>query len=171
MSASEEQILQALPRVRRMASRYRATSLGTQDALGVGALALVEAGRRYDPCREVPFWGFAFRRVQGAMRDACSAARGSHGGRPDAELPHDPIEMGRLFVDPLAERPDGHLDLLAALARLGTRLRRVVVLHGHGVPHHQIARELGVSEGRVSQLLTTARHRLRAETGMVGDRS
>jgi RNA polymerase sigma factor (sigma-70 family) len=163
MSASEEQILQALPHVRRMASRYRATSLGAQDALGVGALALVEAGCRYDPHREVPFWGFACRRVRGAMSDACNATRGCHGGRPDAELPHDPDEMGQLFVDPVAGRPDGHLDLLAALARLGTRLRKVVVLHGHGVPHHQIARHLGVSEGRVSQLLSTARLRLRAE--------
>ena len=55
MSASEDQILEALPMARRMAARYRSTPLGVEDAVGVGALALVEAGRRYDPGRGVPF--------------------------------------------------------------------------------------------------------------------
>ena len=119
MSASEDQILRALPMVRRLASRFAGTPLGAQDALGVGALALVEAGLRFDPHRDVPFEGFAVTRVRGAMRDAYSAARGSHGGRPEAELPHDPAKMAELFTDPTAARPDGRLDLLAAFARLG----------------------------------------------------
>ena len=60
MSATEEQIVEALPMVRRMATRYRRTPLGAEDALGVGAVALVEAGRRFDQRHGVPFAGFAF---------------------------------------------------------------------------------------------------------------
>ena len=91
MSASEDQILEALPMVRRMASRYRRTPLGVEDAVGVGALALVEAGRRYDPGRGVPFAGFAFTRVRGALTDACSAGAGTRRCRPDEECSGIPI--------------------------------------------------------------------------------
>jgi len=41
-----------------------------------------------------------------------------------------------------------------------------VVQHACGVPHHRIARDLGVTESRVSQLLGIARQRLRAEAGI-----
>ncbi len=164
MSASEEQILEALPMVRCMASHYAYTPLGAQDALGVGAVALVEAARRYDPGRGVPFAGFARSRVKGAMCDAYRPHKGSNGGRPGTEVPCDPETIGLTVCDPVAARPDGHLDLLAAIARLRRRLRRVVVQHARGVPHREIAEDLGVTESRVSQLLATARRRLRLET-------
>ena len=166
MTASEEQILETLPMVRRLASRYRGAALGAEDALGVGAVALVEAGRRFDPSHGVPFAGFAFRRVKGAMRDAACGERGSRGGRPDAETPCDPDVLGEVVCDLRAARLDGHLDLLAALATLRCRLRMIVVQHACGVPHRHIARDLGVTESRVSQLLGAARHRLRVEAGI-----
>lgn len=166
MSASEQQILEALTMVRRMASRYRRTPLGAEDALGVGAVALVEAARRFDPSHGVPFAGFAFRRVKGAMQDAASGRSGARGTRPDAETPCDPDVLGEVVCDLRAARPDGHLDLHAALGRLRCRLRTIVVQHACGVPHHRIARDLGVTESRVSQLLGIARQRLRAEAGI-----
>jgi DNA-directed RNA polymerase specialized sigma subunit len=161
MSASERQILEALPMVRRMASRYTHTGLGSDDAVGVGAVALVEAARRYDHRRGVPFAGFAFFRVRGAMRDACRAQAGSGGGRPDAEVLCDPDILADVVCDPVAVGPDGWLDLLSAIQGLRYRLRTVVLQHAAGVPHHQIARELDVHESRVSQLLRTARVHLR----------
>jgi RNA polymerase sigma factor (sigma-70 family) len=161
MSASEEQILEALPMVRRMASRYAKTPLGVEDALGVGALALVEAGDRYDADRKVPFGGFAHCRVKGAMLDAYYACRGSR-GRPEAEVPCDPDTMGESVTDPAAVRPDARMDLLAGLAGLRARLRKVAIQHARGVPHLEIAQDLGVTESRVSQLLAAARCHLRA---------
>ena len=166
MSASEEQIVEALTMVRRMASRYRRTPLGAEDALGVGAVALVEAARRFDPSHGVPFAGFAFRRVKGAMQDASSGRSGARGARPEAETPFDPDVLGEVVCDLRAARPDGHLDLHAALGRLRCRLRTIVVQHACGVPHQRIARDLGVTESRVSQLLSVARQRLRAEAGI-----
>ena len=165
MSASEDQIIEALPMVRRMASRYRSTPLGVEDALGVGALALVEAGRRYDPERGVPFAGFAFRRVRGALTDACTAGPGTRRCRPDEEVLCEPDSL-REIHDHRSLHQDGRLDLLSALATLRSRLRTVLVRHACGVPHKKIAEDLGVTESRVSQLLATARRRVLADAGV-----
>ena len=161
MSVSEQTILEALPMVRRMASRYAGTSLGLQDALGVGALALVEAAGRYDAGSDVPFAGFAHCRVKGAMIDAHRAARGTRSA-PEVEVPCDPDEIGETCPDPAAVRTDLRLDLLRGIAGLRSRLRGVLVQHARGVPHCDIAADLGVTESRVSQLVATARRHLRA---------
>jgi len=166
MSASEQQILEALPMVRRMASRYSRTRLGADDALGVGALALVEAGTRYDQRRGVPFTGYAFWRVRGAMRDAYRGRAGSTVGGVEAEVPCDPDVLAELVSNPVAAHSDGRLDLLSAIACLSCRLRTVVLQHAAGVPHGEIARTLDVHESRVSQLLGTARARLRFATAL-----
>jgi RNA polymerase sigma factor (sigma-70 family) len=169
MSANEEQILEALPMVRRLASRYSGTPLGAEDALGVGALALVEAGRRFESEHAVPFWGFAFQRVKWAMRDAACGRSGARGVRPEGETPCDPDILSEIVCDPRSSRPDGCLDLSTALGRLRCRLRTIVVQHACGVPHGRIAQDLGVTESRVSQLLGDARHRLRTEAGIEFD--
>ena len=138
MSATEEQIVEALQMVRRMATRYRRTPLGAEDALGVGAVALVEAGRRFDPKHGVPFAGFAFTRV-----------KWRHEGRLLRPLrsPGDPVRRRRCPStwtcwerSPgtcVSARPDGHLDLVAAVGRLRCRLRTIVVMHACGVPHRR----------------------------------
>lgn len=163
MSASEEQILAALPMVRRLASRYARTRLGADDALGVGAVALVEASRRFDPRRGIPFAGYAFWRVRGALRDA-HRVHAPGPGPETLEEPWDPDALAERVHDAGAGAPDGRLDLLGAVAGLNGRLRRVVVQHAAGVPHRVIARDLGVHESRVSQLLAAARRRLRTAT-------
>ena len=63
--------------------------------MGVGAVALVEAARRFDPSHGVPFAGFAFRRVKGAMQDASGGRSGARGARPEAETPCRPRRAGR----------------------------------------------------------------------------
>lgn len=169
MSATEEQITDALQMVRRMATRYRGTPLGAEDALGVGAVALVEAGRRFDQRHGVPFAGFAFTRVKWAMKDASCGRYGARGIRCEEDVPFDLDVLGDVSGDARVARPDGHLDLLAAIGRLRCRLRTIVVQHACGVPHRKIARELGVTESRVSQLLSVARRRLRADAGITLD--
>jgi len=160
MSASEQQIVDGLSMVRRLASRYRNTPLGYDDAVGVGSVALVEAARRFDPDQGAPFLGYAFRRVRGAMSDAC---RGHRGGRSGSEVACDPDEFC-MISDHRTLRQEDRLDILAAIARLRRRLRAVLVRHACGVPHRQIAADLGVSESRVSQLLTLARRRVADDT-------
>ena len=118
MSASEEQIVEALPMVRRLASRYRGTPLGDEDALGVGAVALVEAGRRFEHTRGVPFPGYAFPRVKWAMQDAACGRSGARGARPAAETPCDPDVIGETVCDLRASRPDGCLDLFVGAGQV-----------------------------------------------------
>jgi RNA polymerase sigma factor (sigma-70 family) len=162
LGASQDQIIRALPMVRRLAARYHRTPLGRRDAAGVGALALVEAASRFDPGRGVPFIAFAARRVRGAMYDAYRAERGSHGGRPDWQVPLDPDEMAERFVDHAIAHHYGHLDLIVAIARLRHRLRLVLHLHMCGITHKEIAGRLCVTEARVSQLLGSARRQVLA---------
>jgi RNA polymerase sigma factor (sigma-70 family) len=166
MGATEQQILEGMDMVRRLAARYRRTALGYDDALGAGSVALVEAARRFDPSLGVPFAGYAFPRVRGALADASRA--GSRGTLLDHEVPCEPAEL--CYVgDRNALRPEARLDLLAAVSRLRRRLRAVLLRHACGVPSRQIAADLGVSESRVSQLLSLARRRVRAEAGLASD--
>jgi RNA polymerase sigma factor (sigma-70 family) len=163
MSASDDQIVEGLDMVRRMAARYRGTPLGAEDAFGVGSLALVEAAQRFDPGHGAPFLGYAFLRVRGSMADACRS--GTRGARNDREVVCDPDEFCE--VGDLRElRPEARLDVLTAVGRLRRRLRVVLLHHACGVPHRQIAADMGVTESRVSQLLTLARRRVRAEAGV-----
>jgi RNA polymerase sigma factor (sigma-70 family) len=163
MSVRDEQIVEGLSMVRRMAARYRGTPLGADDAYGVGSLALVEAAQRFDPENGAPFLGYAFLRVRGAMADACRA--GHRGARQDREIVCDPAEFCEIG-DLRALRIEGHIDLMEAVGRLRSRLRLVLLRHACGEPHTQIAADMGVTESRVSQLLGMARRRVLSEAGV-----
>jgi RNA polymerase sigma factor (sigma-70 family) len=167
MSATDEQILEGMDMVRRMAARYRHTPLGYDDAVGAGSVALVEAARRFDPDIGVPFPGFAFPRVRGALADACRAG-GKGARRDEREVVCDPDTLCEVG-DRRVLRPEARLDVLAAVSRLRRRLRMVLLRHASGEPSCEIAADLGVSESRVSQLLATARRRVRAEAGLLSD--
>ena len=63
---------QELPKLRHVAGRLAGrlpSSLSTEDLIQVGALALMDAARRYDPGQGVAFWSFASQRARGAMFD------------------------------------------------------------------------------------------------------
>ena len=163
MRVSDYEIVEGLSMVRRMSARYRGTPLGSEDAYSIGSLALVEAARRFDPGYGAPFLGYAFLRVRGAMADACRS--GNRGAWHDREVAYDPDDLCE--VGDLRElRPEARLDVLAAVGRLRRRLRVVLLHHACGVPHRQIAADMGVTESRVSQLLTMARRRVQAEAGL-----
>jgi RNA polymerase sigma factor (sigma-70 family) len=166
MGATEEQILEGMDMVRRMAGRYRHTPLGYDDAVGAGSVALVEAARRFDPDLGVPFAGFAFLRVRGALSDACRS--GGRGARREQEVACDPDTLCEIG-DRRLLRPEARLDVLAAVSTLRRRLRTVLLRHACGEPSREIAADLGVSESRVSQLLATARRRVRVEAGLLSD--
>ncbi len=66
-------VLQHMPLVKALASRlaHRVPShIELNELISVGMMGLVEASRRYEPSRGVPFDAFARRRIHGAMVDA-----------------------------------------------------------------------------------------------------
>src|SRR6056297_557935 len=92
------------------------------DLAGAGALGLVEAARRYDDSRGVPFQRFAAQRIRGAILDAVRAA-----------------DWAPRSVRTLARR------LEAAEQRLATRLGRVPQAA-------EMADELGISREELDRL-------------------
>lgn len=97
-----------------------------------GALGLVEAARRYDETRGVPFERFAAQRVRGAILDSVRAADWAPRSvrllarRLEATEQHLATELGRLpNIDETAEAMSVTKD---ELARLRDRLFRSVVL-------------------------------------------
>ncbi len=154
----------------------------TADLVSCGVLGLAEAFDRFDPQRGVAFEAFAIPRVKGAIVDGIRAAdwvprkarlRSRETGEPLAVL----VSMDETsssdsgsrsaadrMADPIEAVPgdeivaaEGRRELVDALNRLPERERLIVTLHYfEGVPLQEIARSLGVTESRVSQLHTRA---------------
>jgi RNA polymerase sigma factor for flagellar operon FliA len=163
-------------------------SVDPADLVSSGVLGLAEAWDRYDPERGVAFEAFAIPRIKGAVIDAIRAAdwvprkarqrarttgeqlavlvsidedRGSDYG--DHSSPADRI------ADVLLPEPgtaliadEGKREMVRSLNRLPERERMIVTLHYfEAVPLQEIARSLGVTESRVSQLHTRALRMMR----------
>ena len=159
---------------RREAARWRHTRLDQEDLVGDGNLALVKAARRYDPTYGVPFSAFALRYVRGAILDAIRsrARRNSLGDGGYADVisfqdlgPYDGDE--RLSYDPPDPRPTPDatvesLERLRVLATLPASERVALVRTAvDGETAAEVARDLGVSAGRVHSLVQTGSTRLR----------
>src|SRR5215211_1716356 len=97
-----------------------------------GALGLVEAARRYDGSRGVPFERFAAQRIRGAILDAVRAA--DWAPRSVRNLARAVDEASQQLASDLGRAPtlDEVADALATtpleLARLKTRIHRSVLL-------------------------------------------
>ena len=163
---------QALHLPRREAARWRHTRLDQDDLVGDGNLALVKAARRYDPTYGVPFPAFALQFVRGAILDAIRsrARRNSLGDGAFADVVsfHDlcAVDSDRPF-DPPDPRPtpDATLESLERLRVLATlpQSERVVLVRTavDGESVAEVARDLGVSTGRVHRLAQSGSTRLR----------
>lgn len=163
---------QALHLPRREAARWRHTRLDQDDLVADGNLALVKAARRYDPTYGVPFPAFAHRFVRGAILDAirARARRNALGDgafadvvsfhdlcAPDDDRPFDP-------PDP-RPTPDATIESLERLRVLATLppSERVALVRTtvDGETAAEVARDLGVSPGRVQRLVQNGSTRLR----------
>jgi len=113
-----------------------------QELADVGVLAMVEAAPRYRE-EDGPFWTFVYQRVRGAMLNSLQSK-------------YVPCET------PSIPEPYIKIDISRAIARLTCQERTVVLGFGEGRLGREIARRLGISEARVSQIRKTARARLRA---------
>ena len=175
-------------------------SVDATDLVSCGVLGLAEAWDRYDPERGVAFEAFAIPRIKGAVIDAIRAAdwvprkarqRARETGESLAVLVSMDENHGsdsgdrqstaeRLADDQLPE-PGSELmasedkrELIGTLNRLPERERMIVTLHYfEGVALQEIARSLGVTESRVSQLHTRALRMMREgiETSELGVQS
>ncbi len=71
--AEEEAVTENLPLVRFIAARIAATipaSVELEDLIQTGILGLIDAVRRYDPSKGIPFPAYARFRIRGAILDA-----------------------------------------------------------------------------------------------------
>ncbi len=184
-------LLEYHPMVTRIAHRAAATyglpvGLEASDLVSSGVIGLAEAWERYDSSRGVAFEAYAVPRVRGAIIDAIRASdwvprkarqRSRRTGEPVAMLVS--LDGARTdgesdsHADKLADDgcPIPGADLLSAerrqeliitLNRLPEREKMIVTQHYfHGVQLAEIARQLGVTESRVSQLHGRALRMLR----------
>jgi RNA polymerase sigma factor (sigma-70 family) len=169
----EHLVEQAMHLPRREAARWRHTRFDQEDLVGDGNLALVKAARRYDPTYGVPFPAFALRYVRGAILDAIRsrARRSSLGDGAYADVvSFEDLGPGggdgRRF-DPPDPRPTPDvtvesLERLRVLATLPASERVALVRTAvDGETAAEVARDLGVSAGRVHTLVHTGSTRLR----------
>jgi len=186
-----EALLEYHPMVTRIAHRVAATyglpvGLEASDLVSSGVIGLAEAWERYDSARGVAFEAYAVPRVRGAIIDAIRASdwvprkarqRSRRTGEPVAMLVS--LDGARTdgesnsHADKLADGgcpiPGAEMlaleqrhELVATLNRLPEREKMIVTLHYfHGVQLAEIARQLGVTESRVSQLHGRALRMLR----------
>jgi RNA polymerase sigma factor FliA len=184
-------MLEWYPMVERIAHRAAATyglpnGVDTDDLISSGVLGLAEAWDRYDPERGVAFEAFAIPRVKGAVVDCIRAADWvPRKARQRARLTGEPVaalvsidesrsseDGDRTTADTIADREpqpgmellaaEGRRELVSSLNRLPERERMIVTLHYfERVALQDIARALGVTESRVSQLHTRALRMLR----------
>jgi len=165
-------------------ARRLPTHVDRDELVSLGALGWVEARARFDAGRGVPFAGFAAMRIRGAILDGLRAADTlSRGDRKRAKASDEPTAP-RIFAS--EDEIDGAVDTAAAdagevlqkeelrqelhvaLGALPERERHIVSRHFFDdVPMKAIGVELGVTESRISQIVTAAIGKLRAQFGIV----
>ena len=152
------------------------------ELVSLGALGWVEARARFDAGRGVPFAGFAAMRIRGAILDGLRAADTlSRGERKRAKadsaptaprIVSDESEINAAVADEAdaserLQRSELVEELRAALDRLPARDRYIVSRHFFDdVPMRAIGIELGVTESRISQIVTAAIGKLRDQFGI-----
>jgi RNA polymerase sigma factor (sigma-70 family) len=177
-SSRETRVLSHLPLVRALAKRLRPGAPGTEvdDLVSAGTIGLIEAVDRYDADLGVPFVGFAYSRIRGAIIDEMRSFTVT---RRTKELSAEPLSLEAplvgdesvtlkdVTIDRLAPEPERGAELaelLEAVRRLPPREREIVGLAAAGHTVNEIAELHGCSAARASQLLLQARFRLDERT-------
>jgi RNA polymerase sigma factor (sigma-70 family) len=169
-----------LAEAKRVAHRFAAARIRTDDLLGPGWFGLQRAAQRYDPARGVRFSTFAQQHVSWAMlsylREIDPVPRQTRLHARQGTGPPVPYTMqlstlagenGRAFEPAAREEPStlddqDELDRTLAILIRGLKPREEFAVRGyylHGRTMEDIARDLGVTMARVSQMLVTVRQR------------
>lgn len=150
------------------------------DADSEALLALVIAGRRFDPAKSPAFAGWVGQRIAGALSDWAVSRKqrfgmSAQGRGRGIKIPR----MARPFVQ-ITDRNRGTETLRGrqtavllneSVAALPDRLADVIRMrYVEGERCHEIAQRIGVTQGRVSQMLKEAHGRLRGELARRGVR-
>jgi RNA polymerase sigma factor for flagellar operon FliA len=152
------------------------------ELVSLGALGWVEARARFDASRGVPFAGFAAMRIRGAILDglrACDTLSRSDRKRAKADsaptaprIVADERELDKAVADDadaseILQREEMLEELRVALDTLPARDRYILSRHFFDdVPMRAIGIELGVTESRISQIVTAAVGKLRQQFGI-----
>jgi RNA polymerase sigma factor FliA len=174
---ADELVLAYLDRARaysRVIGRTRAVGLDPEDAESWGLVGLVEAAKRRDPAREAEeFWVFAKRRILGAILDEARRsdplARGHRqevkAGKAtapvhvefDETLQKPSNDVGTSVADRMSAR-----DMQRLLRHLPERLQSIARMRFvDDLSLEEIGEKLGVTGGRICQLMREAEERIR----------
>jgi RNA polymerase sigma factor for flagellar operon FliA len=165
-------------------ARRLPTHIDREELVGLGTLGWAEARMRFDRSRGVPFVGFAAARIRGAILDGLRRSDTlSRGDRRRAQQTNEPT-LPRIVNDPAeveaamdrAGEASDISDLLAqqemvdelreSLGKLPERERFVLLRHFFDdAPMRVVGAELGVTESRISQIVSAAIERLRGSFG------
>ncbi len=134
-----------------------------EDLYHSGVITMIEVQKRYDPNGGANFWSYAEHRVRGAMLDRIFGdpaipAKRKNRGHPVMRfdpLPNPEDDEEWMAHQPYVEQQPSDPALIKTLfARLDPRELRIVHLrYFQDLTERDIAVELGVTEGRVCQLL------------------
>ncbi len=163
-------VLDHLELVDRCARRFRGWGEPHDDLVQAGRLGLLQAARRYDAARGVPFAAYAVPLVLGAirhhLRDHGAVLRGPRGGRRPVV---DELDDGStLAAGPPAayDLVELRLALLPALDLLPAQERDVLALRFlAGLTQDSVAERVGISQAQVSRVQARALARLRRGLG------
>jgi RNA polymerase sigma factor for flagellar operon FliA len=161
-SNRDAMILEHMPNVRYMAAalkRRMTPDVELDDLISAGTIGLIEAVDKFEN-RGFRFATYARYRVRGAMIDSLRA-RNQRGKEVRARLDENAWQS----IPDDSPSPFGRYEkteLEAVINSLPDRERLIIVrFFFEGQPSHRIARQMGISEGRVSQLKSRALRTLR----------
>lgn len=140
------------------------------DLRGAGYLGLIDAARKFQPSRGVPFRAYARQRIRGAILDSFRRRR-------YLDQTSDPIERvdactTNAGLDEAVDQCQMSKLVCIAVAELPAREARVIRrYYGKQDTLGKIGRELGVGASRASQIHREALGHLRATLGVLGVRA
>jgi RNA polymerase sigma factor (sigma-70 family) len=170
--------LQYEPLIYKIARRYRGKGIGLKELKAAGSLGLVEASRKFDPDRGIPFGGYAQHWIAGSIKDLFRprnyAPDFQRGDSLDAPLPSN----GRESSDP--DKPKTLADRLAAphrqvltldLRALSETDRKIIEARRVGQTLAEVGKAHGLSPERIRQREVRAQAQIKGAvaSACVGD--
>lgn len=164
----QERVTSELPLVNRITwkiMRKLGRSIEYDDIHSIGVIGLIDAARRFDPARNVPFGSFASHRILGEILDHLRAVD------PMSRHQRKRVNRGEMvaYTTTSLEAKDTPLDITSqdqssqrmliaqGLKNLAGRKRFIIEQHFLiGYKLYEIAAHLGLSDSRVSQLKDAA---------------
>jgi RNA polymerase sigma factor for flagellar operon FliA len=140
------------------------------DVVQAALIGLWEAAQRWCPDVGVPFWVYARTRIHGSVVDELRRLSGRR-GRVQAVSLNESVDGNMSRLEAVGEEEAGYAKLedeqeadlvLELMGELPERLRLVLWLrHCEGLTLREIGEIMGVTEGRVCQLVYEAMNRMR----------